>query len=211
MHFVPAASTLEIPHPYDPEYWRRRFASEPYATQDDRFEDFEPAYRFGHSLQGQFDDFDLWEDETASLWDTVKGDCRIPWERARQAIRAAWEEAERRAQSRLDAALQQGAEKIGEFVHRMKEAVLTRPTECVLAAAAGGYLGGKLPVRSLFKGAMGAALVLAPGGLLALGLWYAGRRINGSQNQSVCTAPVIMPDGMETADTVGAVILTDVA
>ncbi len=212
MNLVRTAPALEIPHPYDPDYWRTRFSSEPYVAGDDRFEEFEPAYRFGHSLQGQFDDFELWEDEAESLWDSTKGDCRIPWDRAKFAIRAAWEDAEHRAQSRFDAALQRGVQKVSDFVHGMEESVRRRPAEWMLGSAAGGYLTGKLPVRSLLKGAMGAVLAIAPGGLIALGLWQAARRINRSHSQPQrIAAAVIIPEELETSDTVRAVVLTDVS
>lgn len=77
---------------FDGAMWRDRFPSEPYAVDSDLFEDYEPAYRFGSELKGEVKDFDIHEMDLRERWDSVKGESRLNWDRARDAVRAAWED-----------------------------------------------------------------------------------------------------------------------
>ncbi len=77
---------------FDAGQWRERFPSESYAVDSDRFEDYEPAYRFGSSLREEIDDFDLREADIRERWDQSRGDASLTWERAKEAVRAAWDD-----------------------------------------------------------------------------------------------------------------------
>ena len=76
---------------FDSDYWAERFYSEAYVRDDDEYDDFEPAYRFGTSLREETDDFDADEEELKARWESVKGDSTLTWKRAKDAVRAAWE------------------------------------------------------------------------------------------------------------------------
>ena len=78
------------PHLQD---WRERFASRPYA-QGRRYEDFEPAYRFGSLEYLQSDRPRAWdevENELRGGWTEARGDSRMDWPEAQPAVRDAWE------------------------------------------------------------------------------------------------------------------------
>jgi hypothetical protein len=80
------------PDAFDAGFWRNRFPSEPYAVDTDSFEDYEPAYRLGHSLRDTIGDFDLHEADIRERWHASKGGSRLSWERAKDAVRSAWED-----------------------------------------------------------------------------------------------------------------------
>jgi hypothetical protein len=170
----PAASSQ--PRQFDPDYWSQRFPSEPYLEEGDRFEDFEPAYRFGHSLRGEADDFDLHEQAWEQRWNAVKEGCRLTWERAKVAIRAAWRHAEAEAslaQSKVEAAADRCEERLSQAFHRWEDNVRRYPSEYVFGAAAAGYVASRLPVRSLLLSGIGLVAAAAPPALLLMGIFKA--------------------------------------
>ncbi|MEL4893722.1 hypothetical protein PQU63_20280 [Xanthomonas protegens] len=77
------------------QYWRDRFADEPYYSEGERFEDYEPAYHAGH--EARIRDFNrAYEQVEAELhrdWDQNKGSQTLSWSKARHAVRRAWERA----------------------------------------------------------------------------------------------------------------------
>jgi len=78
---------------FDPEYFRSNFSTRPYCTAVDRFEDFEPAYRYGHTARSRFVGRN-WEDVEADLgrdWERNRGTSKLTWERAKLAVRDAWD------------------------------------------------------------------------------------------------------------------------
>lgn len=81
-------------------YFRERFSSRPYATPERKYEDYQPAYRFGWEAGERFEGtyFEEIEPELQRGWTTAKPS--IPWEEARLAAREAWD---RRRQRLLDA------------------------------------------------------------------------------------------------------------
>lgn len=76
---------------FDSDYWAERFYSERYVRDDDEYDEFEPAYRFGTALREETDDFDAAEPELKKRWESVRGDSTLTWKRAKDAVRAAWE------------------------------------------------------------------------------------------------------------------------
>jgi len=86
----PGSKKASSPDSFDAGFWRDRFPSEPYAVDSDHFEDYEPAYRLGHSLRGVIGDFDLHESDIRERWDTAKGASPLDWERVKDAVRSAW-------------------------------------------------------------------------------------------------------------------------
>lgn len=186
------------PPQYDPDYWSQRFSSEPYLQEGDRFEDFEPAYRFGHSLRGEADDLDLHEEAWEQRWNAVKEGCRLTWERAKKAIRAAWRHAEAEvslAQSKLEAAADRGEEKLSQAFHRWEDNVRRHPSEYVLGAAAAGFVASRLPVRSLLLSGIGLVAAAAPPALLLMGIYKAADCfLNGCESKRGTRAAARPPD-----------------
>jgi hypothetical protein len=211
MTILPAASPRLAS--FDSDYWRRRFPSEPYAGNGESFEDYEPAYRFGHSLQGMMDEFETWEDETEALWDETKGECRLSWEQAREAIRAGWEHAERQVESKFDAAVRSGGEKLCAAYHQFEDRVRRSPGEYVLGGVVTGYVASRLPVRSFVATSVGLAAAVAPAALVCLGIYKVAeralnRRARKSRSDAVEQTPAPAEiDGLEREP---LVIATDV-
>jgi hypothetical protein len=210
MNAEPPAAPSTQRRPYDPDYWSGRFPSEPYRDDGDRYEDFEPAYRFGYSLQGQIDDFDSWESECESLWDSAKEDSRLSWEKARRAIRTAWQHAEGRTQSVVETVLRRGEERMLEVFHRWENHVRRHPSEYVLGAAATGYLANRLPLRPMLLTGIGLASAAAPAALVFLGLWKAAERLLGPSGNRASLAPYRpAEDPFEPEPEPSRVIVTD--
>src|SRR5687768_7437018 len=86
-----ALDPFDAAEEFDSDYWAERFNSERYVRDDDEYDDFEPAYRFGTALRAEVDDFDLEEKQLKKRWESVRGDSTLTWGRAREAVRAAWE------------------------------------------------------------------------------------------------------------------------
>jgi hypothetical protein len=84
-------------------YFREHFSSRHYAAPERKYEDYQPAYRFGWEAGERFEGthFEEIEPELQRGWTTAKPS--IPWEEARLAARDAWD---RRRQRLLDAANQ---------------------------------------------------------------------------------------------------------
>jgi len=79
-------------------YWRDNHASQEWATQDTKFDDFEPAYRMGYEGRSNNPD-SLWNDNEGGFekdWDQFKGKSSLNWEKAKQATRAGWHRVEDR-------------------------------------------------------------------------------------------------------------------
>ena len=78
-------------------YWRGKFASEPYSASGRTYDDYAPAYQLGYSSLVKYGgDYGASEDRLESDWDRVKGASRLTWNEAQQATRAAWERVERK-------------------------------------------------------------------------------------------------------------------
>ena len=77
----------------DAEHWRQKFADRPYLAGE-RFDEFVPAFEYGHGSRQQHRDrsFDAAEAELARGWDETRGAAGLEWSRARPAVRDAWGE-----------------------------------------------------------------------------------------------------------------------
>ena len=74
-------------------YWQTNYASRPYYQANDRFEDYEPAYRYGWESSGKHAG-NTWmqvEDDLARNWTSARGKSALEWERAKHATRDAWD------------------------------------------------------------------------------------------------------------------------
>jgi hypothetical protein len=77
-------------------YWQGVFWAESYYREDLEYEDYAPAYCVGYIGYAQYGG--CFEDAEKSLcanWVRIKGDSRLSYDEAMQAIRAAWEHAAR--------------------------------------------------------------------------------------------------------------------
>ncbi|AOD16249.1 hypothetical protein VB151_00990 [Xanthomonas fragariae] len=76
-------------------YWRERFTEEPYYTDGDRYEDYEPAYLAGHEarMREVALAYDQIEADLHKDWETNRGSSSLSWSKARHAVRRAWENA----------------------------------------------------------------------------------------------------------------------
>lgn len=74
-------------------YWRKNYSSRDYVKQDETFEDYGPAYRFGVDSYGRSDgrSFDQSESDLKRDWDSNKGVSDLSWDRAKHATRDSWQ------------------------------------------------------------------------------------------------------------------------
>ena len=73
-------------------YWREQFPNRPYATTG-RYEDYDPAYRYGVDNWARYNGR-AWEDvetDLGSRWDDARGGSSLAWSDARHAARDAWQ------------------------------------------------------------------------------------------------------------------------
>jgi hypothetical protein len=79
-------------------FWRDSFNRRPYVTHGAKYDDYQPAYRYGWETASKnpaksFDDI---EDEMEGGWATTRGDSSLTWNEAKLATRDAWERAKAR-------------------------------------------------------------------------------------------------------------------
>lgn len=77
-------------------FWRNKFEHEGYYQKGMSYDDYEPAYRFGHEAYGRHTG-KKWEEvehDMGSEWEKVKAKSRLKWEHAKDAVKAAWEHME---------------------------------------------------------------------------------------------------------------------
>ncbi|KRG68031.1 hypothetical protein [Pseudoxanthomonas dokdonensis] len=71
------------------DYYAGRFERAPYRGDGYTFDDYRPAYRYGTYARHQYVDRE-WdpdlESELASGWDRIKGESRLSWEHAKDAV-----------------------------------------------------------------------------------------------------------------------------
>jgi len=73
-------------------YWRENYTSRPYVASGTRYEDYQPAYRYGYERYPEYHgrSFDEVEPEMRQDWDRYKGDSRLTWDQAKHATRDAF-------------------------------------------------------------------------------------------------------------------------
>ena len=76
------------------KYWQNQFSNESYYEAGRKFEDYEPAYRTGIEGYDRYRDstptFDQAESSLRSDYESIKGDTRLGWDKAKSAVKAAW-------------------------------------------------------------------------------------------------------------------------
>lgn len=78
-------------------YWKDRYEAQPYYSKSYSWTDYEPAYRMGYDSYSTYRgrDIDLVDDELEAKWRAAKGNSRLAWADARQAVRDGWHHIER--------------------------------------------------------------------------------------------------------------------
>ncbi len=74
-------------------YWRNIYSTRPYYRKDWKFEDLEPAYRYGweRAASSKADQrFEDVEQELERTWPTVRGTSPYEWKDVRDATRDSW-------------------------------------------------------------------------------------------------------------------------
>ena len=73
-------------------YWRENYATRPYIQNGARYNDYQPAYRYGADTFSRYPDrsFDDVEPELGLGWGSVRGKSSLDWENAKHATRDAW-------------------------------------------------------------------------------------------------------------------------
>lgn len=86
------------------DHFRKSYSSADYYKPDRDWNDYQPAYKYGYDTYGQNRgrDFDSVEPQLERDWDTRRGDSRLAWSDARNAVRDGWHHIERRAPGDLD-------------------------------------------------------------------------------------------------------------
>jgi phage tail tape-measure protein len=83
----------ELIDPTIEDNWLRdNFKSRPYAEEGDRYEDFNPAFRYGALAESKYGDagIDLMDEQLQRDWEASK-DNVMPWSKARAAVKDAYD------------------------------------------------------------------------------------------------------------------------
>ena len=86
-------------------YWRNQYQNEPYYSQGQSFDQYEPAYRTGAEGRSQYSGqrFEEVESNLRSEYETNHGSSTMSWDQgAKQACRAAWDRADQMSASDRD-------------------------------------------------------------------------------------------------------------
>lgn len=78
---------------FDSDSFRRDYTDRPYYEAGTPYDEYEPAYQYGHSLRGRHAGrrFDEIEEDARRDWDTNRGRSSLSWDRAKHAVRDAYE------------------------------------------------------------------------------------------------------------------------
>lgn len=78
-------------------YWRENHTSQEYADPDFNYDsDYAPAYRAGYEGAATGSTFDKDEVRLGQQWESIRGESKLSWDKAKHATRAGWERAERK-------------------------------------------------------------------------------------------------------------------
>lgn len=86
-------------------YWRNQYQNEPYYSQGQSFDQYEPAYRTGAEGRSQYSGqrFEEVESNLRSEYEANHGSSTMSWDQgAKQACRAAWDRADQMSASDRD-------------------------------------------------------------------------------------------------------------
>jgi hypothetical protein len=83
----------EIDPTEEDHYWRENYASRPYVTSGNPYDEYGPAYQYGWESYNRHvgREFDEVESDLGRDWDRVKGKSKLKWEHAKRAARDAWD------------------------------------------------------------------------------------------------------------------------
>lgn len=88
----------EVAESFDPtletNHWQEHYRSEPYVESQYDYDDYGPAYLLGAGCRDGHRSFEEAEKDMGEGWERMKGQSRLPWDKARHAARAAWERRE---------------------------------------------------------------------------------------------------------------------
>jgi hypothetical protein len=78
---------------FDDDYFRRSYTSRPYYETGKTYDEYEPAYKYGHSLRSRYSgrNFNDIETDVSSDWEAHRGRSSLTWERAKLAVKDAFE------------------------------------------------------------------------------------------------------------------------
>lgn len=78
---------------FDDDYFRRSYMTRPYYETGKTYDEYEPAYRYGHSMRNRYSgrSFSDIETDIGRDWDTHRGSSSLTWERAKHAVKDAFE------------------------------------------------------------------------------------------------------------------------
>jgi hypothetical protein len=86
------AFTLDVDVVREDTYWQQVFRGERYVSAQLDYEDYAPAYCVGYTGFAQYGgEYEEAEKSLWANWERIKGDSRLTYEHAGQAMRAAWE------------------------------------------------------------------------------------------------------------------------
>ena len=79
------------------EYFERAYTERPYYNKNYAWNDYSPAYQYGYSSYNKYQGrtFDQVEDQLRTDWEITKGNSRMAWNDAREAVRDGWHVVER--------------------------------------------------------------------------------------------------------------------
>ncbi|HVI25409.1 MAG TPA: hypothetical protein VM576_04350 [Xanthomonadaceae bacterium] len=78
-------------------HFENTYRERPYYASGREWSDYQPAYQYGYDTYGAYrgQRFDDVEDRLAQDWDTTRGNSRLAWGEAREAVRDGWHHIER--------------------------------------------------------------------------------------------------------------------
>lgn len=79
------------------DHFRKSYTSAPYYRDDHAWSDYAPAYKYGYDRYGDYrgQRFDDIEDKLEREWAQTRGESRLAWNEARDAVRDGWHYIER--------------------------------------------------------------------------------------------------------------------
>ena len=93
----PNAARTGLDFAAEDRFWRENHGKSSYATKEDVYDDYAPAYRTGYEGRGRFTGkrFEDVETDLKTSYESIKGKSKLGWEKAKSAARAAWDRVER--------------------------------------------------------------------------------------------------------------------
>jgi hypothetical protein len=78
-------------------YWRENYRMRPYVNTSRPYDFYEPAYRYGWESRARYMDrrFEDIENDLERGWDRFKGNSKLAWHEAKDAVRDGWHHVER--------------------------------------------------------------------------------------------------------------------